>query len=614
MDMISLCALTFTAIIAGQIERTLAIETGRQINACRPGRTGIVLAVGHIVGAVLASKSIKNQNYQFQLPVKHRFEKLLPFRTKARIPDAVINALGSVLANVRFARIKLILTSDARKVRCTRAIQTRSKVPALAAMHTRIANATFRCCFALLAIGATGAHTEIVLEQINACRIVLAWSLHGARLHLTFATRSRPTDRARALKTANAITANTIVQARIVFTVVHIDLASIARIPVATNTLEPIVQIHAALRSNRTARIEQALIDFRLALQANIARSTFAYVTVDLIHARSAIQTRCTHTIVDRVLALLARVSGFAVAPELVHTVNASTVILARIICAIVDIPIAITTRPARCADALIGEQPIHARAMFARLRQAQIDLLLAPFACKAGRTCATEIVHQIGTIRTQQARLLRTIVNVFVAHLSLPAGQTFTFEAALLQSQTSSSVGAWIAIRRARIDRDVTVRARVTAAAQAREITVARLIFAHGSRRARLIAAIARLLLTIHARISSRTLAPVTLRQIRTFAAIVARLRSTLIDIDLAASSRKAGWTETLYRMTHRYAKAAVLARAFRAHDWLAVVTRCRRHTLRSHAGRALCARCCTGCTLVEVLRTRRTWCQAGF
>lgn len=52
---------------------------------------------------------------------------------------------------------------------------------------------------------------------------------------------------------------------------------------------------------------------------------------------------------------------------------------------------------------------------MATRFRQTQIDLLVTTFAGEAWRTRATEIIYQIGTIRTQQARILRTIVDIHV-------------------------------------------------------------------------------------------------------------------------------------------------------------------------------------------------------
>lgn len=69
---------------------------------------------------------------------------------------------------------------------------------------------------------------------------------------------------------------------------------------------------------------------------------------------------------------------------------------------------------------------------MFARLRHAKIDLLLAAFSGEAWWACAYKVVDEIGAVGAQQAWILSAIVGVDLAGLSFPAGQTVALEAAL--------------------------------------------------------------------------------------------------------------------------------------------------------------------------------------
>lgn len=72
-------------------------------------------------------------------------------------------------------------------------------------------------------------------------------------------------------------------------------------------------------------------------------------------------------------------------------------------------------------------------------------------------------------------------------------------------------------------------------------------LVFAHGSSRTGILQTVAFFFLTIFARVAGRTLAAIALRQIGTAATVVAWLRSTFVDVDLAATSRETGRTETV-------------------------------------------------------------------
>lgn len=108
-------------------------------------------------------------------------------------------------------------------------------------------------------------HAEVVHEQIHASGVVLARSvLTHADIHL--AINAAPSLRAYALETTDFVSARRAVQARIGRAVVYVDLAGRPGVAFATVTDEGVVEIDAAIGTDRIARIALAFVDFRLAL------------------------------------------------------------------------------------------------------------------------------------------------------------------------------------------------------------------------------------------------------------------------------------------------------------------------------------------------------------
>lgn len=159
---------------------------------------------------------------------------------------------------------------------------------------------------------------------------------------------------------------------------------------------------------------------------------------------------------------------------------------------------------------------------MFTGFRETEINLFFTTLTGETGWTGTLEVVNQIGTVGTQQTRILSAVINVSFAMESFPSGQTFTLVTALLQSSTAGSVGARISVGGTRINGDITVFPCVTTAAETGIILVARFILAHSTGGAGIFATITGLFLAIDARITGRTFTAITLRLVNTGTTVV--------------------------------------------------------------------------------------------
>ena len=73
----------------------------------------------------------------------------------------------------------------------------------------------------------------------------------------------------------------------------------------------------------------------------------------------------------------------------------------------------------------LVSEKLIDADSVDAVRVQADIVLDLASLSGKSGRTIASEVVDQIGTVGAQETRLLGAVVDVDVTQDTLPSSRT---------------------------------------------------------------------------------------------------------------------------------------------------------------------------------------------
>jgi uncharacterized surface anchored protein len=73
----------------------------------------------------------------------------------------------------------------------------------------------------------------------------------------------------------------------------------------------------------------------------------------------------------------------------------------------------------------LVSEKLIDADSVDAVRVQTDIVLDLASLSGKSGRTIASEVVNQIGTVGAQETRLLGAVVDVDVAQDTLPSSRT---------------------------------------------------------------------------------------------------------------------------------------------------------------------------------------------
>lgn len=347
----------------------------------------------------------------------------------------MVNARGTILANASFARVKLILASNAGVIISTRAIEAGAKVSAFTAMHARIANAAFRRCFALFAVGAARANAEVVLEQVNASSIIAAWFLNSARFHLFLATQTSPALFANTFEGADTIFAHATIQAWRKFTIVNICFTFSASISLTAHARIFIVQVNATLGANRIAWIAQAFVNFSLALQSNIARTTFAHESIQLIDARGAILAWVAFAVVYWMLAIFAGESWLTIAIVAIDQINAGAFICTWIGAAIAYVNITAGAGPSWITNAFVAEEAIDASTVAAWFRQAQVNFVVASFSSEAWRACAAKVIHQICAVGAQKTRILSTIVDIRFAQLALPSCQAFAFESSLLQS-----------------------------------------------------------------------------------------------------------------------------------------------------------------------------------
>lgn len=77
----------------------------------------------------------------------------ISWRTYAGESRAFVDASSTVFASAGLTSIVFVLTTDSRIIVGAGTIQTRTKILTTTMMHARISDATFWCCFTLLAIG-----------------------------------------------------------------------------------------------------------------------------------------------------------------------------------------------------------------------------------------------------------------------------------------------------------------------------------------------------------------------------------------------------------------------------------------------------------------------------
>lgn len=237
----------------------------------------------------------------------------------------------------------------------------------------------------------------------------------------------------------------------------------------------------------------------------------------------------------------------------------------------------------------------------------------MTTFAGESTGTVARKVVNQIGAVGAQKTRLLSAIVNVHLAVQSLPASGALALVPALSEGNASRVILAWVSIGGARVDRDVTINSRVATAAETGVVLVSRFVLAHGTSGAGVALAIGLLLLTIHARVSQGTLAPVALRQVRARSTVITGRRSALINVDLTATAREASGTEALHIVSNGNAESSVLTGVLLAGDRFAFLTSSSASVVSLHVCGALHARVHSWGVLEEVQWARRAGSESG-
>lgn len=251
----------------------------------------------------------------------------------------------------------------------------------------------------------------------------------------------------------DAVVTFTVVHARRRGAIVDVPLAHRPGVSRVTHAFVVVVQVQTLFRSLGTARVAQAFVDARLALQTQETGPAAADESVQHVDARPAVLARPGGAVVDQVLASFTGVTDVARARITVHQVRTLAVATARAARAIVNVYLARGTGPSRMAHALMAEQSVDAHAVLARVGRAYFDFRFATFPRESRRTGALEIVDQVGTRGTQETRPFRAIVDVHVAMFTLPTGFTFALVSALFQRRTRGRILARVQRFRTRID-----------------------------------------------------------------------------------------------------------------------------------------------------------------
>lgn len=130
-------------VLASQVERTAAVKVVNEVNAAGRQRASPGHALNNVLFAVATRETVG---------------------ADALVAASIVNASCAVLANANSASIKFVLAADADVIGAAGAIETRSKVTALAVIHTRIADAAVGCSFAAFSVSARWTGTEEVAE------------------------------------------------------------------------------------------------------------------------------------------------------------------------------------------------------------------------------------------------------------------------------------------------------------------------------------------------------------------------------------------------------------------------------------------------------------------
>lgn len=202
-------------------------------------------------------------------------------------------------------------------------------------------------------------HAEVVQEQIHAGGVVLT-RLILARTDICLTVHAGPSIRARTLEASDLVSTRSAVLTRIGRAVIHVDLAERAGVALVTVADKSVVKIYAAFRANRITGIAQTLVNFRLALQADVAGSALANETLELVDTRGAVLARIGRAVVDSVLALLAGVTGLACTCVVIDLIDALAVVPAWFRRTLVHIALAGRAEPSRIADAFVLKQIVH--------------------------------------------------------------------------------------------------------------------------------------------------------------------------------------------------------------------------------------------------------------
>jgi len=216
-------------------------------------------------------------------------------------------------------------------------------------------------------------------------------------------------------------------------TVIHIGLAELSSVSISALAVKPVVQIQTLQCSSGVTGSSAALIILYLTSgTARETRSTDALKAISFTLAGASILAGFISTIVHCVLTVLASEARLTETSVAIVVINTLAIILTGEVATVINVDITVRTRPARLTDTLIPEQLVHTLASDTGVWITQVHLGLTPLASEASRTVTAEVIDQVSTVGSQQARLFQTIIDVLLTVSSLPAIRTLASVSAL--------------------------------------------------------------------------------------------------------------------------------------------------------------------------------------
>lgn len=141
---------------------------------------------------------------------------------------------------------------------------------------------------------------------------------------------------------------------------------------------------------------------------------------------------------------------GWTFTDVVVDAVNASSAILAHVILTVVDIFRAVSAAEAESTFACVMSEVVDALGAVGagvEFGSAELNFLLAKFACKARQTTACVGLDAINTCTIVLAFVVIAVVDIDFTAGAFVSRKAFATEATFLQNRTDSAISTWISV-----------------------------------------------------------------------------------------------------------------------------------------------------------------------